>query len=501
MMLFIPLLVGQAGGGTDAVPLFVAKVAAIMALVFAGAKWIVPRVFYGIARTRSRELFLLGVIAVCMAVAWLTHLAGLSLALGAFLAGLILSESEYSQQALGNILPFRDVFTSFFFVSIGMLLDMGFFFSRPLSLAGLALGVLAFKSFIAGFVALILGMPLRSAILVGLSLGQVGEFSFILAEDAIPYGLLSGDMNQGFLAVSVLTMMATPFALAAAPRIASRALKLPLPRKIKQGSYPAPRSLKAHEKDHLIVVGFGLNGRNLARAARFSGIPYVVIEMNPTVVKEERAKGEPIYYGDATQEAILQHANIRSARAVVVVINDPAATRRITEAVRRLNPKVYLVVRTRFLQEMAPLSELGANEVIPEEFETSIEIFARVLHRYQIPRSFILDQIEKIRGGSYEILRRADLPVKSLTEKCEIISDFDIETYLIDEHTHASGRSLKDLRIHSEIDATVIAVRRGEEVIPNPEPDFIFKSGDVVYLIGKREKVCNALDLLDTPPE
>jgi CPA2 family monovalent cation:H+ antiporter-2 len=186
---------------------------------------------------------------------------------------------------------------------------------------------------------------------------------------------------------------------------------------------------------------------------------------------------------------------------LVVVISDAASTRRIVQTARKVNPRLYIIARTRYTEEVEDLITLGANEVIPEEFETSIEIFARVLHRYQIPRSLILDQIEKIRSGSYEILRKANLPIKSLTEKCEIISDFDIETYLIDEHTHALGRSLKDLRIHSEMDATVIAVRRGKEVIPNPEPEFIFKPGDVVYLIGKREKVCKAFDLLDTPPE
>ena len=497
MMLLIPLLAGKAGGGTGALPIFIAKVAAIIALVFAGAKWIVPHVFYGIARTRSRELFLFGVIAVCMAVAWLTHLAGLSLALGAFLAGLILSESEYSQQALGNILPFRDVFTSFFFVSIGMLLDMGFFFSSPLSLAVLALSVLACKSFIAGFVSLILGMPLRSAILVGVSLGQVGEFSFILAEDAMRYGLLSGDMNQGFLAVSVLTMMATPFSLAVAPRIASRALKLPLPRKIKQGSYPAPRSLKTHEKDHLIVVGFGLNGRNLARAARFSGIPYVVIEMNPTVVKEERAKGEPIYYGDATQEAILQHANIRSARAVVVVINDPAATRRITEAVRRLNPKVYLVVRTRFLQEMAPLSELGANEVIPEEFETSVEIFSRVLAKYLMPKEEIEKFAAEIRAEQYEMLRSLPREATSCLDLEMCLPDVEIRPFRIAAGSPFVGKTLAQTEMRKRTGVSLLSLRRKNRVISNPPADTVFEAGDILFVVGEADRVAGVVRLFN----
>jgi len=214
MMLLIPLLAGDPnGGGRAALWIFIAKVISILALTIVSARWIVPFAFYNIARTKSRELFLLSVIAICLAVAWLTYQAGLSLALGAFLAGLIISESEYSHQALGDILPFRDVFTSFFFVSIGMLLNVGFFFDHPLTLSSLALGVLFVKALIVVVVAILLGLSLRTAILVGVALSQVGEFSFILSEKALQYGLLAGDTHQIFLAVSVMTMMATPFAI------------------------------------------------------------------------------------------------------------------------------------------------------------------------------------------------------------------------------------------------------------------------------------------------
>ena len=311
------------------------------------------------------------------------------------------------------------------------------------------------------------------------------------------YGLLSGDMNQGFLAVSVLTMMATPFSLAVAPRIASRALKLPLPRKIKQGSYPAPRSLKTHEKDHLIVVGFGLNGRNLARAARFSGIPYVVIEMNPTVVKEERAKGEPIYYGDATQEAILQHASIRSARAVVVVINDPAATRRITEAVRRLNPKVYLVVRTRFLQEMAPLSELGANEVIPEEFETSVEIFSRVLAKYLMPKEEIEKFVAEIRAEQYEMLRSLPREATSCLDLEMCLPDVEIRPFRIAAGSPFVGKTLAQTEMRKRTGVSLLSLRRKNRAISNPPADTVFEAGDILFVVGEADKVAGVVRLFN----
>jgi len=352
MILITPLLAGAPGGAGESVLVLIAKGIGIIGLVIVSAKWIVPQVLYQIARTRSRELFILSIVVICLAVAWITSSAGLSLALGAFLAGLIISESEYSHQALGSILPFRDVFTSFFFVSIGMLLDVGFLFRQPGTIALIALGILVLKSIIACFATVLLGFPFRTSILVGLALSQVGEFSFILSKTGVEHGLLTGNIYQMFLAFSVLSMAATPFIITLAPRLADIILRLPLPKRLISGFYPVPEIKVKSKKDHLIIIGFGVNGRNVARAARLSGIPYVIIEMNPETVKSEQAKGEPSYYGDSTQEVVLQRANIKDARIVVTAINDPAATRRITEIIRRLNKKVHLIVRTRYFQEM-----------------------------------------------------------------------------------------------------------------------------------------------------
>jgi monovalent cation:H+ antiporter-2, CPA2 family len=499
MMLLVPLLAGEQQGGMGAVLLFLAKVAAVILLLVIGAKWIVPWVFHGIARTKSRELFLLSVIATCLAVAWLTNAAGLSLALGAFLAGLVISESEYSHQALGNILPFRDVFTSFFFVSIGMLLNLDFVLEHPAALALLAFGVLAFKTAITSLAAVFLGLPLRTVILVGVSLSQVGEFSFILSEKALQHGLLVGEMHQVFLAVSVLTMMASPFALTAAPTLSSWILRLPLPARIKKGAYPVAGTAPAQQRGHLIIVGFGLNGRNLARAAKFSGIPYVIIEMNPTVVKEERAKGEPIQYGDATQEAILAHANLGMARAVVVVINDPAATRRVTELVRRLNPTVYLVVRTRFLQEMAPLAELGADEVIPEEFETSVEIFSRILSTYLMPQEEIEKFIAEIRSERYGMLRSLSPESTSCRDIRQCLPDAEIRALRIGEGSPFVGKTPAETEMRRELGVTLLALRHQEQIISNPGPETVFHPGDILFILGKPEQILAAVRLFKSP--
>jgi CPA2 family monovalent cation:H+ antiporter-2 len=260
-----------------------------------------------------------------------------------------------------------------------MLLDVEFLLRNPGIITLLTLGVLLIKALLAGSAALFLKFPLRTAILTGLALCQVGEFSFILSKVGVSQGLFSGISYQLFLDVTILTMVATPLMMALAPRAADFILRWPLPQKLKLGSHLTEVIDKSIPEDHLIIIGYAVNGRNLARAAKTGGIPHVIIEMNPETVRRERKSGEPIFYGDATQEEILIHANINEARIVVVVINDPAAVRRITTLAHRLNPKAHIIVRTRYINELQSLFELGADDVVPEEFETSVEIFTLVL--------------------------------------------------------------------------------------------------------------------------
>jgi len=499
MMLLVPLLAGAAENIGVSFLILLAKGVIIITLVITSAKWVVPHVLYQIARTGSRELFLLSVVLLCTAVAWLTAQAGLSLALGAFLAGLIVSETEYSHQALGNILPFRDVFASFFFISIGMLLDVGFLLNHPQIITLLTLGVLLVKALLAGSAALFLKFPLRTAVLVGLALCQVGEFSFILSKVGQSQGLFSGDSYQLFLDVTIITMVVTPLMMALAPRAADFILHWPLPQRLKLGAHLAAATDKSTPGDHLIIVGFGVSGRNLAQAAKTGGIPYVIIEMNPETVRRERESGEPIFYGDATQEEILKHANIKEARIIVVVINDPAATRRIVTLTRSLNPRAYIIVRTRYLQELQSLFELGADDVVPEEFETSVEIFTLVLRKYMVAKAEIERFVTQVRADGYLVLRGISRESDSFRDSLRHLHDFEISTFRLSEQAPLAGKSLAQVELRKKYGVTVLAIRRNSQMLPNPEPDMQLLPNDLLIVMGTPSNLSNSAWLFTNP--
>ncbi len=390
MILAAPILAGSYEGSLFAeVGMLAVKGVAIGVFVWVSATWIVPWFLEKIARTGSNELFLLAVGMICLAVAWLTSLMGLSLALGAFLAGLIISESEFSHRALGGVVPFRDMFTSFFFVSVGMLLDTSYVITVIPFLLVVVVAVIVLKAVAATVSGLILGLPLRVALLGGIALAQMGEFSLILAGTGVASGIMDDGNFQRFLAVAIFSMMLAPFLLSASHRIAAAAVRVPVPMRVRQGRYFVPSGDDDTLSDHLIVVGYGVIGSTLAQSAKLVDLDYVVVEINHRLVSEHRNRGVRIFYGDATQAAALEKAGIDRAKVIAVSIPDANGTRSAVELARRLNPDIHIIARTRYVQEMAPLYRLGANEVVPEELEAAIEIFSAVLFRCGVPTDTI----------------------------------------------------------------------------------------------------------------
>ncbi len=493
LMLLTPIIAGQGGNVWEALGAMVGKTGIVLVVLYLSARFVLPRLLDEVARTRSRELFVLTTVLLCFSVAGLTYAMGLSLALGAFLAGLIMSESDYSHQATGNILPFREVFTSFFFVSVGMLLDAQFFFQNVFVIVLLALGVTVAKIGAAALAALALRFPARTAILSGLALFQVGEFAFILSKIGEGYGLIAGDAIQYFLAVSVLTMALTPFVMQNADKIADLLAKAPMASKLRQlanqGALVEESKVSEDLRDHLIIVGYGLNGTNVALAAKQASIPYVVLELNSETVKQERAKGEPIIFGDATDPFILEYVRVYQARVAVVAISDPAATRKVVSAIRSICRTVYIIVRTRFVKEIEELLKLGADEVIPEEFETSIEIFTRTLNKYLVPEDQITAFAQQIRSENYDMLRpqeRTRIRPGSLLNIPELrISCITVQN----DVPELTGKSLKESQLRQQYALNLVAIQRDGNLISDIGPATKIERDDFLYVIGKPDDI------------
>ena len=500
MMLLTPILASRVEGSGASVLYTLAGSIIIVGLIIAAARYAVPKLLEHIVRSRSRELFLLTIIVLCLGIAWLTSLGGLSLALGAFIAGLVISESEYSHQAMADVLPFRDSFNSLFFVSIGILMNWRVLIDHSVLVMGLLLAILLVK-FVAGFVAsLAMDNPPRSAFMVGVALAQVGEFSFLLAQQGQESGLLRGDPYQVFLSVSVLSMIVTPFLMQWSPLVARRL------EAVQRLRHWLPSRTEAHVlqtegkqirlKDHVIIVGYGLNGRNLARVLNETEIPHLALDLDGDTVRRESRHGVPIYYGDATNPNVLRHAKIEEAKVLVVAISDPFITRRTVQVAKGLNPKIRVVVRTRYLRELEELHDIGADDVVPEEFETSIEIFALVLRTYNLPQEFITMKAEQIRREGYALLRRSELPELAHHLRGGTLTDAEVETCRIDEDSPAVGKTLAELAIRPRTGASVIAWTRDGITESNPALKTKIKGGDIVVLLGSRVQIRRAMSLL-----
>ena len=488
MMLLAPIMSGQSDNIGASILSLLAKAAIVIVITIVSARYLVPRLMHVIAKTGSKELFLLTTFAICFAVAFLTSEAGLSLALGAFLAGLIISESEYSHQATSTILPFRELFTSLFFISVGMLLDLNYFFNNIVVVLLLVVSVFIVKSIIASLAVAVLKYPARTVIITGVSLFQVGEFAFILSKVGIEYNLLTPETNQLFLSVSILSMLLTPFIIILSEKIAFGILKVKFLEKIlktkKQGSEIKIENIE----NHLIIVGFGINGSNLVKAAQYMNIPYLVIELNATVVKEQKKNGVHIIYGDATQSHILETMHLSKARALVIAISDPKATKTIMSNVRTMSQSIYTIVRTRFVKEMEELNALGADEVIPEEFETSIEIFTRVLHNFLIPQEDIEKFTNSLRSDNYSLFQKKSSFPRAY--RLPEIPDFNIISLKVNKDTSKIIRkTIGDLDIRNQYGINVLSIKRKDDFINIVKPSEKICRGDVLFVQGKQQHI------------
>jgi len=491
MILITPLLFGSGGPDLEHLPLQMGKVAGLLIIIIIMAKWVIPAFLFRVVRLRNRELFFITIAGICILIAWLTSEAGLSVTLGAFVAGLIIGESDYNIDALSHIIPFRDVFAAIFFLSIGMLLDTRMVFDNMYWVAFIVLIIIGVKILTGAFAAAVLGMPARVCIITGFALCQIGEFSFVLAQSGLDGKLIPISLYQLFLAAAIITMALTPFAMNASPKAVDIMYRL----------FPKRLSRKAIENDisedgiqslsdHIIIAGYGVTGKSVSRAAELTGIPYVVIDLNPEIIKQEKAaRRSHVIFGDAVQEEILEHAGIRKARTLVVVVSEEVAIPRIVHRARSLSPSVYIIARTRHIRHAQKLLDLGADEVVSEEFEAAREIFTRALKKYQFPETEITKIVDRLKSWGYgKFIKNAEnnQPVSGIDT---LLHSMRIHTIFVEPGSTAAGKTLEELDLKNRFGIMDYGFRREGKTIMQPDETISLQEGDALIIYSSDEKI------------
>jgi CPA2 family monovalent cation:H+ antiporter-2 len=397
MILVIPLL---AGGSTSPLTLLwtVAKAVVVIAAVIVGARLVVPRFLGVIARTRQRDLFVLSVFLVSVGTAWLVSTTGVSLALGAFLAGLVVAGSEYRHQAMSDLVPFREVFASLFFVSVGMLLSPASIAANAASILVMLVAIIVGKGVIATLAGLALRIPLRVCVLAGLALAQAGEFSFVLLSSGRGAMTMPQPLTDNLTVAVILSMLLAPLVIAVAPRVSAGVGWAPAITRRLGIRTPGERAESAAAlRDHVIIAGYGLAGQDLAQSLEDFGIPFLVVDLNAENVRRAIQQTMPAYFGDVTSPEVLELLGARNARELVIVINDAAASERAVHAARSVAPGLPVLVRARYATDVSRLFLAGATQVIVAELEASVEITRRVLDRHRVAPRDVTPQIQRIR--------------------------------------------------------------------------------------------------------
>lgn len=405
MMLMMPILAGLADNVLQEVFLMIVKTAAVLAFLVFISKFVLKPFLNMVVMTKSKELFISTIVVICFSVAYLTSLAGLSLALGAFLAGLVMSESDYSHDATSYILPFKEIFTSIFFISIGMLMDINFLWYNLGEILLLTLMSVAIQAFLAFWAVKALKVTAKTAIMVGLSICQIGEFAFILAKSGTDIGLMPIELYQYFLSTSVLSMAIAPILILNSKHIAHFLIyRLPKPKIINRWAtkrVKLPEFLQEFKdknlEDHIVIIGFGYNGKSIAKAAKLSNIPFVIIETDPKKVKKDSLYRKNILFGDAMNEEVQHQVHFEKARIVVITIKDVEIAKILTHKAKYYNSEIGVLVRNTRSKDIPAIEKAGADVIVTDELETNLELFTQALQYYYLPQSEVYSLISKIK--------------------------------------------------------------------------------------------------------
>lgn len=487
MVLIIPLL----SQGLDnpetwkALALAMGKATLMVVVLFACSRKIVPWLFRAVDASRSNEVFILTVLCLCIGTAYLTSLTGLSLALGAFLAGMIVADTDFRHRAMGDILPLRDVFVSFFFVSLGMFFDFDIMIEKPGQVSWLLLAFLGGKGILAILAASLMRFPPRAAWLAGVGLAQFGEFGFVILQLATREGVVASDTVGPLLNAGILSMFLTPLLVYKAPHFTAgeRALD-PLAKLLRARSAEELEERTTGHSDHVVIIGYGLAGQFLTSSLRELEVEVVALEMNSDNVRLGKELGDPVYYADATSEEALGHAHVETCRAIVIMINDLPATERVLATIERLQIKVPIFVRTQFMRGSNELTHDGRNEVVACEVEGGLEILSRVLRKLEIPRNLIIREIDRARQKTTSSDREFSNEPLSLHEHTEL-KKLKVESLCLLHRSPVLGKTARELDLAEKTGVLVVAIGRGEKLLIHRLAEIQLEANDIVYCIGR----------------
>ena len=510
-LILIPALGGA--GGQSVWPTFgwvlVKSVLVLAAILFVG-RWLLRPLFHEIASARLREFFMLSVLLLTLTAAWVTQTAGLSLALGAFLAGMMLGETEYRHQVESDILPFRDILLGLFFITVGMQLDTGMLSAQWFWILAAVAGLFAFKTALIAVLGRLFKMELGVALRTGLVLSQGGEFGFALLLQANEFNLLGAQSSQFVLATVVLSMMLAPLVVRYNGRLAKRlapgylhardtnldviraeaATRLP-----SRGPRLRPGGEASHENRHVIICGYGRSGQNLAWLLEQEGVPSLALDLDPVRVRDARDAGKPVAYGDAARRDVLEAAGLHRATVLVISFNDISSALRILEVTRHVRPDMPVIVRTMDDAELERLKAAGATEVVPESLEGSLMMGSHLLMLLGVPVSRIVRHVRDVRRDRYRMLRGFFHGEDLFEEKETHAYQERLHSVTLPPKARAVGMLLADLHLE-EIGVNVSAVRRGGIRGPEPGPETRLGAGDVVVLYGTPEALEEAEKVL-----
>lgn len=487
LMLLVPAFASGAAAppASTIVTRVLVAIAGVAVLVLV-ARVVVPRFFKRIAALGSREIFTAAAVVLIIGTIAIANRIGISSALGAFAAGVVVGDTDFIHEIGGVLRPFRDFLSALFFASIGMLLQPQFLLENAGLVAAVVLGVVAIKVLAAYPAFRAAGALERTSLRAAFAVAPIGEFSFLLAQEGKRFAVLPPAGEQLFIAVAVLTLASTPLLITAGNRLAER-----MHRRRDEETPERPS-----RKRHIVIIGYGLNGQNVARVLAETRVQHVLLEEEPDRATAARKAGSDAIIADAADPDALSEAGIETALAVVIAISDPDGTRRIVQVCRRMNPNCHILVRTRYVSEVERLRELGANEIIPEEFETSIEIVTRLMRVLAVPGNLVAAQLRILRDEGYRMLRDPALRVAEGRRLSAVLAAGTSQTFLVLPDSVGEGKTIAELGIADDHVTVPAMLREGTPISPAP-PDVPLAAGDTLFLVGAHEDLIRVVDRLE----